>query len=130
MLLTLFGDAFSPREEYLILNVFKHAMEYEIAHIKSPQELKEADSIVPKMVLTYNRRKQGVEYLKNTLTGVLKEMMLKEYNFELKAQTVRALKLSAGEASFNSLVLVFFSTNRSTRRLLTIWRSSLARSPR
>jgi len=89
LLLTLYGDAFSPREEFLILNLFKHAMELEVAHIKAPSELTQADSVIVKIILTYNKRKLGVEYLKNALTSAHKDMMQKEYNFELKALTVR-----------------------------------------
>jgi Ras GTPase-activating-like protein IQGAP2/3 len=98
LLLGLYGDAFSPREEYLILQLFKFAMEHEVANIKSPQDLQAAESVVPKLLLTYNERKQGVEYLKNTLTSVMKEMMMQEYNFELKPLNIYQKFLNDQEA--------------------------------
>lgn len=83
LLLTLYGDSYSPREEYLILQLFKHSMEHEISTLKEVTDLIQSDTVVPKMVLTYNKRKQGVEYIKNTLTAFVKDVMVKDYQFEL-----------------------------------------------
>lgn len=83
LLLTLYGDSYSPREEYLILQLFKHSMEHEISTLRSITDLIQSDTVVPKMVLTYNKRKQGVEYIKNTFTAFVKDMMVKDYQFEL-----------------------------------------------
>lgn len=83
LLLTLYGDSYSPREEYLILQLFKHSMEHEISTLKEIADLIQSDTVVPKMVLTYNKRKQGVEYIKNTLTSFVKDVMVKDYQFEL-----------------------------------------------
>jgi Ras GTPase-activating-like protein IQGAP2/3 len=88
LLLTLYGDSYSPREEYLILQLFKHSMEHEIAALKNGTDLLQSDSVVPKMVLTYNKRKQGVEYIKTTFTSFVKEVMLKDYQFELSPLTI------------------------------------------
>jgi Ras GTPase-activating-like protein IQGAP2/3 len=71
-IITLFGEAFSPREEYLILNLFLAAMEQEINVVKNVQDFIGADSVVPKLLVTYNRRMQGTVYLRTTLPGVLK----------------------------------------------------------
>eukprot|EP01087_Luapelamoeba_hula_P002864 TRINITY_DN1266_c0_g1_i2.p1 TRINITY_DN1266_c0_g1~~TRINITY_DN1266_c0_g1_i2.p1 ORF type:complete len:921 (+),score=243.14 TRINITY_DN1266_c0_g1_i2:199-2961(+) len=76
-ILTLYGDAFSPREEFLILRLFQLAIKNEIAKIKSLSDFLKATSVVPKMVVTYNRRKQGHEYLRNTLGPLLKIVMEK-----------------------------------------------------
>src|SRR3989338_3057904 len=57
-ILTLYGDAFSPREEYLILSLFKLAIKNEISKINSLSDFLKANTVVPKMVITYNRRKQ------------------------------------------------------------------------
>jgi len=74
-ILTLYGDAFSPREEYLILSLFKHAIRNEISKINSLSDFLKANTVVPKMVITYNRRKQGLEYLRSTLGPLLKIVM-------------------------------------------------------
>jgi hypothetical protein len=47
-----------------------------------------ADSVVPKMVITYNRRKQGLDFLKSVLAPILKSILSKEVNLELKPQAV------------------------------------------
>jgi Ras GTPase-activating-like protein IQGAP2/3 len=89
LLLSLYGDAFSPREEYLILQLFKLAITNEIVKLKSgPIEFIQSESVVPYMIITYNKRKQGVEYLKNTFGALIKEISSKNYVFELNATTV------------------------------------------
>eukprot|EP00005_Dracoamoeba_jomungandri_P001282 CAMPEP_0174252074 /NCGR_PEP_ID=MMETSP0439-20130205/1701_1 /TAXON_ID=0 /ORGANISM="Stereomyxa ramosa, Strain Chinc5" /LENGTH=892 /DNA_ID=CAMNT_0015332565 /DNA_START=22 /DNA_END=2700 /DNA_ORIENTATION=- len=74
-ILTLYGDAFSPREEFLILSLFKLAIKNEISKIKSLSDFLKATTVVPKMVITYNRRKQGLKYLKQTLGPLLGQVM-------------------------------------------------------
>jgi hypothetical protein len=59
VILTLFGDAFSPREEYLILSLFTLAIAQETRANSNVAELISMESVVPKMIITYNR------YLKN-----------------------------------------------------------------
>jgi hypothetical protein len=84
LILTLFGDAFSPREEFLILELFRLAIRKEIENIQNITELKEVASVVPSLVIAYNRRKQGMEYLKTVLGPYLNELISAdtEYNFE------------------------------------------------
>jgi hypothetical protein len=113
LLLSLYGDAFSPREEYLILQLFKLAITNEIVKIKSgPIEFTQSESVVPQMIITYNKRKQGVEYLKNTFGSLIKEINAKDYAFELNATTVRfhlvySFSLSFFLSSFSSLFVDF-----------------------
>ena len=57
---TLFGDAFAAREEYLLLNLFHHAILKEVKHSTRPNELIQSESIIPGMVLAYSKRKQGI----------------------------------------------------------------------
>lgn len=89
VLLTLFGDAFSPREEFLILDLFKHALNNEMRAVKDVREFLKADSVVPQMVSTYNRRKQGTQYLQSVLGKVLNNIIAdSEFDLELKPQQV------------------------------------------
>jgi Ras GTPase-activating-like protein IQGAP2/3 len=90
LLLTLFGDAFSPREEYLLLELFRLAIRKEIMNIANVNVLQEAGaaSVIPTMVIAYNRRKQGVEYLKSALGPVMKSLVEDESSLELNAATV------------------------------------------
>jgi hypothetical protein len=59
ILLTLYGDAFAPREEYLLLKLFHLAILQEIKHSTDPNKMTQTDSPIPKLVMTYNKRKQG-----------------------------------------------------------------------
>lgn len=61
--------------------------------IKEVSELLKAESVVPKMVITYNRRKQGSDYLKNVLGPILKSVITKDINLELKPMMVCVLML-------------------------------------
>lgn len=88
-ILTLYGDAFTPREEFLILKLFGIAIEHEMSTIKNIADFFTGDSVVPKMVIAYNRRKQGLEYLKKTLTPLMKDLCNRaDLNFELNPISV------------------------------------------
>jgi hypothetical protein len=62
------------------------AIRKEIENIQNITELKEVASVVPTLVIAYNRRKQGVEYLKTTLGPSLNEIITSntEYDFDLE----------------------------------------------
>lgn len=95
VLITLYGAAFSPREEYLLLRLFQASIKNEMQVIKVSilfllssssliclffQDIRgfiQAETVVPKMVITYNRRKQGVDYLKEVLGPLVKKVMEK-----------------------------------------------------
>jgi len=88
-ILTLYGDAFSPREEYLILQLFKLAIKNEIIRNSSLSEFLKNTTVVPKMVITYNRRKQGLEYLRKTLGPVLKKVMeIQDLSLDISPKTI------------------------------------------
>jgi len=83
-ILTLYGDAFTPREEFLILKLFQLAIQHEINSVKSLADFLSADTVVPKMVIAYNRRKQGLDYLKKTLAPLVQTVVDKnDLNLEL-----------------------------------------------
>jgi Ras GTPase-activating-like protein IQGAP2/3 len=89
MMLSLFGDGFSPREEFLILSLFKLAITQEMEGTKSVGDFLKADTIVPKMIITYNRRKQGIEYLKKVIGPVVVDVMGKaDLNLEVNPKIV------------------------------------------
>eukprot|EP01114_Cavostelium_apophysatum_P024750 TRINITY_DN97_c0_g1_i1.p1 TRINITY_DN97_c0_g1~~TRINITY_DN97_c0_g1_i1.p1 ORF type:complete len:949 (-),score=375.35 TRINITY_DN97_c0_g1_i1:141-2822(-) len=97
VILTLYGDAFSPREEFLILKLFQLAIQKEMSAITKVSDFLKADSVVPKMVITYNRRKQGLEFQKTVLGPILKSFISKDINLELKPQIVYANMISEQE---------------------------------
>ncbi|EGG18524.1 RasGTPase-activating protein [Cavenderia fasciculata] len=89
VILTLFGDAFSPREEYLILSLFKLAIEQEMSSIKSAVDLISVDSVVPKMIITYTRRKQGHEFLKQIIAPILENYVINVPDLNLELNPVQ-----------------------------------------
>jgi len=89
VILTLFGDAFSPREEFLILSLFNLAIGQEMSLMKSVGDLLSVDSVVPKMIIAYNHRKQGHDFLKQIIAPVLDSVTnIVELNLELNAVQV------------------------------------------
>jgi len=88
ILLTLFGDATTPREEFLTLTLFKIAIEQEIKSAKSVADFVKEQSILAKMVLTYNKRKQGKDFIRTMLGPVISEFLRKDDNLELNARKI------------------------------------------
>eukprot|EP01132_Coremiostelium_polycephalum_P005779 gene5779-7189_t len=99
VILTLFGDAFSPREEFLILSLFRLAIGQEMSNIKSAGDLLSVDSVVPKMIITYTRRKQGHEFLKQIIAPILENYVVNspDLNLELNAVQVYQNMISEQE---------------------------------
>jgi hypothetical protein len=58
---------------------------------KHVSDFLKADSVVPKMVITYNRRKQGLDFLKNVIGPIMKSVISKDINLELKPQMVHKI---------------------------------------
>jgi hypothetical protein len=89
VLITLYGAAFSPREEYLLLRLFQASIKNEMQVIKDIRGFIQAETVVPKMVITYNRRKQGVDYLKEVLGPLVKKVMEKgKLNLDLNPKLI------------------------------------------
>lgn len=97
VILTLFGDAFSPREEFLILKLFSNAIHREMQSVKDVSSFLKADSVVPRMVVAYNRRKQGSEFLRSVIGPVLKDIIAKDVNLETKPNIIYQTMISQQE---------------------------------
>jgi len=98
VILTLFGDGFSPREEYLTLELFSLSIRKEMSSLTSVNDFLKADSVVPKMVITYNRRKQGTEFLKTILGPIIQKFIgRKDLNLELKPMMIYQAMISEQE---------------------------------
>lgn len=79
VIVTLYGDAFSPREEFLCLKLFQNAIQIELQNIKKVKAFLTGETVVPKMCMTYCKRKQGVEYLKASIEPVVRKIMQKNH---------------------------------------------------
>lgn len=98
VMLSLFGDGFSPREEFLILSLFRLAITQEMEGTKSVGDFLKADTIVPKMIITYNRRKQGIEYLKKVIAPIVVDVMGKaDLNLDVSPKSVYQAMISEEE---------------------------------
>ncbi|KAJ6251171.1 patterned expression site [Anaeramoeba flamelloides] len=83
MTLTLFGYAFSPREEYLLLKLFSLAIKEQVKRQKKPGEFISEDPAIAKMFVFYFRRFQYQTFLKELLEPVLKSVIKERKVLEL-----------------------------------------------
>eukprot|EP01080_Neovahlkampfia_damariscottae_P004172 gene4172-7482_t len=93
VILTLYGYAFSAREEYLILNLFKQALQLEVERDnKKVGSFLNNNPVLPKMVMTYGRRLQGKTYLQKVLFDKIIDPILKIKKLDLELNAVKLLK--------------------------------------
>lgn len=93
VILTLYGYAFSAREEYLILNLFKQTLQLEVAKDqKKVGSFLNSNPVLPKMVMTYGRRLQGKQYLQKVLFNKIIEPILNDKDLDLELNAVKLLK--------------------------------------
>lgn len=92
VILTLFGYAFSPREEYLILNLFKATLQLEISKTKKLSGFLEGNPILPRMVMTYGRRVQGKTFLQKVLFDKIISAVLNEKDLNLELNAIKIFK--------------------------------------
>ncbi|GAM17373.1 hypothetical protein SAMD00019534_005480 [Acytostelium subglobosum LB1] len=97
VILTLFGDAFTPREEFLLLSLYRLSVQKEMSNIGTVGDFLKADTVVPKMIITYNKRKQGTDYLKAVIGPILSSVIKQDLNLELKPSAVYAAIISEQE---------------------------------
>jgi len=83
VILTLYANAFSPLEEYLILELLNNAVQKEIQSVTTVDDFVSSDSATPMMIISYNKRKQGKQYVKNIFTAAISELI--EQNEEFAA---------------------------------------------
>eukprot|EP01094_Clydonella_sp_ATCC50884_P007638 TRINITY_DN1685_c0_g1_i1.p1 TRINITY_DN1685_c0_g1~~TRINITY_DN1685_c0_g1_i1.p1 ORF type:complete len:877 (+),score=470.13 TRINITY_DN1685_c0_g1_i1:156-2786(+) len=100
VILTLFGDAFSPREEFLVLSLFQMAISREISAVKTLDDFVsgQSETVLPKMINNYNRRKQGIEYLQSVLSPILDKVINMELALEMNPKQVYLTMMNEEEA--------------------------------
>jgi Ras GTPase-activating-like protein IQGAP2/3 len=103
MLSVLYSEAFSPREEYLILEMFKMCILTEARNVKSPIEIARGQSLVSKMILTYNKRRRGTTYLKETFTPIINNILEKDIDLSQNDRKTVLEKLMSEHAAAASL---------------------------
>jgi len=97
ILLTLFGDAFSPREEHLLLTVFRLTIESSFANCSVMNNFVKLKTIAS-MVLTYAKRKQGIECIQSTIGPIICDTVNKGMSFNLDAKVIHTNLINTKEA--------------------------------
>jgi Ras GTPase-activating-like protein IQGAP2/3 len=69
---TLYGNQYEENEEHLLLSMFQAVLQAEFDEATGLGSLLRANTALTRMMSTYTRRGPGQQYLKQTLTNVLK----------------------------------------------------------
>ncbi|KAI9140363.1 hypothetical protein BKA69DRAFT_1080627 [Paraphysoderma sedebokerense] len=80
--LTLFSYAQNVREEYLLLKLFKTAINFEIQDIKEIGDFIKGNPAFIKLVVHYNRGARERQYLRDLLQPVLKKVFEADFDLE------------------------------------------------
>ncbi|XP_049850344.1 ras GTPase-activating-like protein rgaA [Schistocerca gregaria] len=89
LILTLFGFAFSAREEYLLLQLFHTAIQREIGNLTSINAFSEEASVLLSMIIAYNHRVQERDFLKSVFGECIKVVLQnKQWNFEIDPRKI------------------------------------------
>uniref|UniRef100_A0AAY4DW60 IQ motif containing GTPase activating protein 1 n=1 Tax=Denticeps clupeoides TaxID=299321 RepID=A0AAY4DW60_9TELE len=106
VIFTLYNYASNQREEYLLLNLFKTALQEEIkSKVDQIQEIVTGNPTVIKMVVSFNRGARGQNALRQILAPVVKEIMddkalnIKTDPVDIYKGWVNQMESQTGEAS-------------------------------
>ncbi|NXR45280.1 IQGA2 protein, partial [Hippolais icterina] len=106
VIFTLYNYASNQREEYLLLKLFKTALEEEIASkVDQIQDIVTGNPTVIKMVVSFNRGARGQNTLRQLLAPVVKEIMedksliINTSPVDVYKAWVNQLEMQTGEAS-------------------------------
>jgi hypothetical protein len=90
IILTMYGYAYSPREEFLLLQFLSSAIHREIGNLSSLHAFTDEAQVLIKMILAYNSRVQEQDFLRSLLGKPLDSFFeMKELNLEYDAKKVR-----------------------------------------
>ncbi|KAL9643268.1 hypothetical protein ABK040_014724 [Willaertia magna] len=90
--LTLYGYAFSPREEYLILSLFNETLQLEVQN-SSIDNFLNNNPVLIKLVVNYcHERIQGKQFLQKILYDKILEPIIEEKDLNLNLNAVTILK--------------------------------------
>uniref|UniRef100_V9K800 Ras GTPase-activating-like protein IQGAP1 n=1 Tax=Callorhinchus milii TaxID=7868 RepID=V9K800_CALMI len=106
VIFTLYNYASNQREEYLLLKLFKTALEEEItSKVNQVQDIVTGNPTVIKMVVTFNRSARGQNALRQLLAPVVKEIIedknlsINTNPIEVYKNWVNQMEMQTGEAS-------------------------------
>jgi hypothetical protein len=99
--MSLYGYAQNNREEYLLLNLIKKTIEYEVEDIHDINDFWRVNPIFIKLVLHYCRGAKEQQYLRDLLQPLIKSVITCD-GLELESNPVAIYKNIIREAEFNS----------------------------
>ncbi|KAH3761265.1 Ras GTPase-activating protein [Pelomyxa schiedti] len=98
VILSIYGEAFAPREEALLLQFFDAAICKIMSQAKRVMDFVKT-GFLPEMVLTYNKRKQGIEYLQMTLGPIIKQFLSAPFSVDISARAIYEAMAADDETS-------------------------------
>lgn len=117
VILRLYANAFSPLEEFLLLELLAEALTREVSVADTIDEFVTSESVVSRMIITYNTRKDGKKYVKDNLEALILQLAK-------SGETFGTIGPGAGTASDSSIAALtkycelFYKKILSTRDLL------------
>ena len=78
IILTVYGNAMSDREDFLILSVIKLAFDQQMSTLTSLWTAIQEQSVIPQMMIAYTKRKEGQQFLTETF-GPCMQRFAKEF---------------------------------------------------
>jgi Ras GTPase-activating-like protein IQGAP2/3 len=91
IILTLYGYAFSAREEFLLLSFLGSAISREIKNLSDITAFQEGAALLIQMVMAYCRRVQEQEFIRSLLGNVIEQVLAKA-NVSLEIQPMKVYK--------------------------------------
>eukprot|EP01122_Echinamoeba_exundans_P013058 TRINITY_DN5634_c0_g2_i1.p1 TRINITY_DN5634_c0_g2~~TRINITY_DN5634_c0_g2_i1.p1 ORF type:complete len:996 (+),score=278.15 TRINITY_DN5634_c0_g2_i1:360-3347(+) len=97
IILTLYGYAYSPREEFLLLQLFEAAIKREITNLSTLHAFSDEAQVLIKMIMAYNSRVQEQDFLRQLL-GKLMDNVLEKKDLNLEYDPKKIYKALLAQA--------------------------------
>eukprot|EP01126_Amoeba_proteus_P010561 TRINITY_DN1412_c0_g1_i13.p1 TRINITY_DN1412_c0_g1~~TRINITY_DN1412_c0_g1_i13.p1 ORF type:complete len:682 (+),score=173.83 TRINITY_DN1412_c0_g1_i13:532-2577(+) len=104
-ILTMYANAFSPLEELLLLELLSLALKSEVEHSKDANNFLEQDGVGIMMVISYNKRKQGKTYVRNTFKDSINDLEKEELFGSSLTEDAKIQKLTEWCEVFFGLII-------------------------
>ncbi|XP_059079464.1 ras GTPase-activating-like protein IQGAP1 [Tigriopus californicus] len=102
VILTLYNFGTNPREEFLLLKLFKHALEEEVrVKVDKPSDIVTGQPLVLKMIVSFNRNGKGQANLRDML-GPLINRVLEDKTLQISTNPVEIYKQWVNQLEFDS----------------------------
>ena len=121
IILTVYGNAMSDREDYLILSVIKLAFDQQMSTLTSLWTAIQEQSVIPQMMIAYTKRKEGQTFLQETFSPCMQR-------FAKEFPTHRKLNLD-GKKIMDELINEYEMATGTKSELRNISADKIAEDP-